>query len=104
MSLADDFDALLASPDPAKFDDVARLVDRFSARFADGDGQWMSLEAYPDSVAAGTALWDEKDRLVDSAAQADHGTIEWLDLCARAGSESQASETVAETFSQAHSV
>ncbi|OBI55666.1 hypothetical protein A5667_23190 [Mycolicibacterium fortuitum] len=104
MTLAADLEALLAGPESVSFNGVAGVVERFSARFADQDGRWMTLKAYPNSVAAGTVLCEEQDDLLDSSRDVGKVASEWLDLCARAGTDPSASEKVAEAFSHAHSV
>jgi hypothetical protein len=98
LALANELDEVLACPEPIEFADVAAVVDRFSARFTNRGGQSMTLTAYPDAVAAGTALWEAQG---DGS---EEGRAGWLELCARAGTDPAAAERVVEAFSEAHSV
>lgn len=98
LALANELDQVLARPESIEFADVAAVVDRFSARFTNRGGRSMALTAYPDAVAAGTALWESQ------GGGSDEDRAGWLELCARVGTDPSAAERVVETFSEAHSV
>lgn len=100
-ALADDLDAILAASDQVTFAAVDAVVTKFTDRFGNTPSGNLILHAYPDAVAAGAELLDEHGVPVDS--RVGDGE-EWLDVCARAGTDPEAGRIVAEVFESAHTV
>ena len=63
-----------------------------------------TLIAFPDAVSAGDYLWDEYEILSDPATGDDFAQSEWLDLCARAGTDHAARKIVTRLFRDKESV
>ena len=64
----------------------------------------MTLIAFPDAVSAGGYLWDEYEILSNPATGDDFAQSEWLDLCARAGTDHAAGQIVTRVFGDKESV
>lgn len=103
LALAEALKSLLAGTAPVRFEDVAKVVERFSARF-NKDGHWMILETYPDAVAAGTAVFDRHDEVASPATGEELTRSEWLELCKRAGADAATGQVVRAVFADDHSV
>lgn len=102
-ALVDDLKMLLGRPGPVKFDEVARVVERFSARFNNDDCR-MALEAFPDAVSAGAGLFGRHDEVTNPATGEELTMPEWLELCKRASTDSATAEVVRTVFSSDHTV
>jgi hypothetical protein len=96
--IADDLEAVLAADDPIRFDAISRMLEGFTARFEKTPKWDFSLEAFPNAVVAGAALWERHEEVQDFTES------EWLDLCARAGTDPAAGEVVIRVFEDAHTV
>lgn len=116
LAIADDLESLLAGPDPVNFEAISNVLQRFNAQFGNtweksrvsrtsNRPRWdMTLIAFPDAVSAGDYLWDEYEILSDPATGDDFAQSEWLDLCARAGTDHAARKIVTRLFRDKESV
>jgi hypothetical protein len=116
VTIADDLETLLAEADSMDFEAISRVLDRFTARFgntfeetrlarATNRPRWdLTLQAFPNTVAAGATLLEWNESLTNPATGEDFTESEWLDLCARAGTDPAATEVVTEVFEDAHTV
>jgi hypothetical protein len=104
LVLADDLEKLLAGPNPVDFEAISQLLERFTERFGKTSHGDFALIAFPDAVAAGAALLERYEDLTNPLTGDDFAEPEWLDLCARAGTDPTAREVVTEVFEDAHSV
>jgi hypothetical protein len=104
LSIAADLEAVLAGPDPVDFEDISRVLERFATRFEKTSKWDFTFQAFPNTVAAGAALLEETGELMNPMTREGFTESEWLDLCARAGTDPAASEVVTETFEDAFSL
>ena len=104
LGIADDLEAVLAGPDPVDFEEISRVRERFTARFRKTSNWDFTVEALPNTVAAGAILLEWNGYLPNPATGEDFTESEWLDLCAQAGTDPAASEVVTRVFGDAHSV
>ena len=95
---------MLAGPDPVNFEEISRVLERFTARFRKTSKWDFTLEAFPNTVAAGATVLEWNECLTNPATGEDFTESAWLDLCARAGTDPAASEVVTRVFGDAHSV
>jgi hypothetical protein len=100
----DHLETLLARPDSVDFEAVSALLERFTGRLGNTPQGSLTLLAYPDALSAGTQLLEDYEELEDPATGSPFENSEWLDLCARAGTDPAASEVVARVFENAHTV
>lgn len=104
LRVADDLEAVLAGPDPLDFGEIARVVERFTARFGETSRWNFALEAFPSTLAAGTVLVECSECITHPETGAEITQPEWLELCARAGTDSASSELVVAVFHDDFSV
>jgi hypothetical protein len=104
LRIADDLEAVLAGPDPVNFAEIASVVERITARFGEASRWNFTLEAFPNTVAAGTELMERTDGITHPETGADIAQPGWLELCARAGTDPASSELVVAVFQEDFSV
>lgn len=116
LAIADDLETLLAGPAPMNFEAISRVLERFTARFgntweesrfsrASNRPRWdFTLQAFPNTVAAGATLLEWHEELTNPETGEDFTESEWLDLCKRAGTDPAAREVVTRVFENSHSV
>ena len=92
LGIAKDLEAMEAGPDPVDFAKISAICDRITARFSETPTRNFTLEALPSTVAAGAALFERHGgSLTDPATGEDFTEAQWLDMCARAGTDPAAS-------------
>jgi hypothetical protein len=96
--IADELGALESGPDPVDFAVISAICDRFSARFSEAPNWHFTLAAYPSTVAAGAAFFEEQAGVVDPATSEDLTEGQWLDLCTTAGTDPAVSGVVTTIF------
>lgn len=96
--IADELEAVEGGPDPVDFAVTSAICDRVTARFNDAPHWNFTLAAYPSTVAAGAAFFEEQAGVVDPATGEDLTEGQWLDLCATAGTDPAVSGVVTTIF------
>jgi hypothetical protein len=102
LDIARDLETLDAGPDPVDFAKISDVLDRFTTRFGNTSKWDFTLQAFPSAVAAGGALHERQGELTDPSTGEDFTEAEWLDLCARSGTDPAASEVVTAVFEDAY--
>jgi hypothetical protein len=101
LEIADELEALESGPEPIEFAVISAICDRVSARFNETPNWNFTLQAYPSTFAAGAAFFEEQAGVVDPDTGEDFTEAQWLDLCARAGSDPAAGGVVTTIFEDA---
>jgi hypothetical protein len=105
LAIADDLEALLADDDPVSFEAIALILERFNIRFGEGHPRpEFKLTAFPDTVSAGAALLEWDEDLTHPETGDELHERQWLELCAQAGKDPDATRAVVEVFSNALTV
>ncbi|MEW5812524.1 MAG: hypothetical protein AB1925_24125 [Actinomycetota bacterium] len=104
LSIASELESILARPDQIQFAAIAGVLDRFNTYFRNASRWYFELVAYPSPKAAGSALVDSDEELIDPRSGNELGPSEWLELCANAGSDPAAAEVVMAVFEDAYSL
>lgn len=97
LGIADTLETALAGCDLIDFGVISGALERFTAQFGDTPSGRFMLIAFPDTVSAGAALWERLEGPATSLGD-ECTESQWLDLCARAGADPAAAQTVAAAF------
>jgi hypothetical protein len=98
LEIARDLEALEGDADPVDFGVISDICECVTARFKQRPNWDFTLQAYPSTVAAGAAFFEEQAGVVDPATGDDFTEGQWLDLCATAGTDPAVSGVVTTVF------